>query len=203
MLIFAPDMEENFDALDVIVRTRGKVYMDGLPAGKKLFPMWGWLAVVFYLLEFVLMLLFRQEWCYWVWLGIPAIGVPAMVSIIRKDREHSHMRTRASKLVLDYWIFAASAICIGGFLFGFLDIYEIVENPLICLLIGIGAFITGEEIRCRPMTVGGLVGASIGIASFLIQGDMWIYQMLCIVACAIVALIVPGYLFEKSVKNEV
>lgn len=70
------------------------------------------------------------------------------------------MRSHQSKLVLDYWIFAACAIGIGGFLFGFL-----------------------------------------GLVSFILQGDIWVYQILCIVTVAVVALIIPGYLYERRVKN--
>ncbi|MBO4566873.1 MAG: hypothetical protein J5695_06570 [Bacteroidales bacterium] len=196
-------MEENFDALEVIARTRGKVEMDGLPSGKNLFPMWGWLTAFFYALEFVLMNLTGQEWCIWLWVGIPLIGIPLMIAILRKDRERLHMRTHGSKLVLDYWIFAACAIGIGGFVFGFCGIYETVENPLICLLVGIGAFVTGETVRYRPMIIGGLTGAAIGICSFLLQGELWVWQTLAIALCAIVALIVPGYMFEKKVKDGV
>ena len=47
-------MEENFDALEVIARTRGKVDMDSVPTGGKLFPLWGWLASIVYSLEFLL-----------------------------------------------------------------------------------------------------------------------------------------------------
>ena len=80
-------MEENFDALDIIAQTRGKVEMDNIPTGEKLFPLWGWLTAVFYLLEFILWQWLHQEWCLWLWVGIPLIGIPAMVFIIRRDRE--------------------------------------------------------------------------------------------------------------------
>ena len=196
-------MEENFDALEVIARTRGKVEMDGLPSGKKLFPMWGWLTAFFYTLEFILMKLTGQEWWLWLWIGIPLIGIPLMIAILRKDRERLHMRTHSSKLVLDYWIFAACAIGVGGFIFGFCGIYEMVENPMICLLVGIGAFVTGETMRFRPMIIGGLAGASVGLLSFLLEGELWVWQTLAIALCAIVALIVPGYMFEKKVKDGV
>ena len=66
---------------------------------------------------------------------------------------------------------------------------------------GIGAFITGESRRFRPMIVGGIIGAAIGIGAFLLQGELWHWQMLCIVICAVVSLIIPGHLFEKSVKD--
>ena len=104
-------------------------------------------------------------------------------------------------MVLDYWIFAACSCGAGGFLFGVFGVYEVAENPLICLLIGIGSFITGEVLRFRPMIVGGLAGAGLGVVSFILQGDLWIYQILCIVAVAVVSLIIPGFLFEKSLKH--
>ena len=190
-------MEENFDALEVIAQTRGKVYMDDAPTGGKLFPLWGWLTAFFYLAEFVFWQWLHQEWCLWLWVGIPVVGLPLMTVSLRKDHEQAHMRTRKSKLVLDYWIFAACAIGLGGFLFGFFGLYETVENPMICLLVGIGAFITGEAVRFRPMIAGGLVGAAIGLGAFLLQGDLWVWQMPAIALVAVIALIVPGYLFER------
>ncbi|MBO4475801.1 MAG: hypothetical protein J5737_03665 [Bacteroidales bacterium] len=194
-------MEENFDALEVIARTRGKVSMDDRPRGNYLFPLWGWLTAFFYLLEFLLWQWLHLEWCLWLWVGIPLVGIPLTVVIINKDHERNHMRTRRSKLVLDYWIFASFAIGLGGFLFGFTGVYEIAENPLICFIVGLGAFITGEELRFRPMIVGGLTGAAIGIGAFVLQGELWTWQMLCIVLCAVSALIIPGYLFERNSKH--
>ena len=193
----------NFDALDVIARTRGKVELDSLPSGDRLFPLWGGLAANFYLAEFLLWQWLHQEWCLWLWVGVPLLGTPLMVLILRRDRQRSHLRTRTSRLVLDYWIFAACSIGMGGFIFDFAGLYEMVENPLICMLVGIGAFITGGAVRFRPMTVGGLLGAGIGIGSFLLQGDLWAWQMLCVVAVAVVALIIPGCLFERYVRRGV
>ena len=196
-------MEENFDALEVIARTRGKVNMDNKPTGNYLFPLWGWLTAFFYLLGFIFIQFLNWEWGIWMWIGIPVIGTPLMTGIIKKDHERTHIRTRSSKLVLDYWIVAACAIGAGGFLFGFMGIYESVENPIICLLVGIGAFITGEEVRHRPMITGGIAGIAIGLGSFLLMGDQWPWQMLCVVLTSVVSLIIPGHLFEKTVKNGV
>ena len=191
-------MEDNFDALEVIARTRGKVEMDDNHSGNWLFPLWGWLTAFFYLAEFVLLQFLHQDWAVWLWVGIPAIGMPAMAAIIRRDRQRTHMRSKESRLVLDYWIFAAGVIGVGGFIFGFAGIYELAENPVICLLVGAGAFITGTGRRFRPMVAGGLVGAGIGIGAFLLQGDLWPRQALCVALCAVASLIIPGHLFEKK-----
>ena len=196
-------MEENFDALEVIARTRGKVNMDEHPTGEWLFPLWGWLTAGFYLLSFILWQCLHQQWSLWLWIGIPVLGIPMMIRIIRRDHRRTHMRSHGSRLVLDYWIFTACAIGIGGFLFGFFDLYEMAENPLICLLVGIGSFITGEQLRFRPMIAGGLTGAAIGIGAFLLQGELWIWQLPCIVLTALVALVIPGHMFERNVRNGV
>ena len=124
-----------------------------------------------------------------------------MITLVKKDHERTHMRTKGSRLVLDYWIFAACVIGIGGFIFGFADIYEMAENPLICLLVGIGAYITGEERRFWPKIAGGLAGVAFGIGAFLLQGDLWVWQLLCIVLTAVLSLIIPGYLFERNCRH--
>ncbi len=191
-------MEENFDALDVIARTRGKVEIDSNPTANPLFVLWGSVTAFFYLLEFIFWQLYQAEWCLWLWIGVPVIACPLMAVILKKDRDRSHMRSRRSKIVLDYWIFTGAAICLGGFLFGFADVYSIAENPMICLLVGIGGFITGEATRYRPMIVCGILGAAIGIGAFTLQGDLWYWQMLAVVITAIVALIIPGVLYKRE-----
>lgn len=191
-------MEENFDALEVIARTRGKVDMDSTPTANPLFVLWGSVTAVIYLLEFFFWRAYQAEWCLWLWIGIPVIACPLMAIILKKDRDRSHMRSRMSKLVLDYWIFTGTAICLGGFLFGFTGVYCVAENPMICLLVGIGAFITGEVTRYRPMMVCGLLGAAIGIGAFTLQGELWYWQMLAVAVTAIIALIIPGVLYKKA-----
>jgi hypothetical protein len=41
------------------------------------------------------------------------------------------------------------------------------------------------------------------VGSFLLQGKLWPWQMLCVVAVAVVALIIPGYMFERYVRHGV
>ena len=91
---------EQFDALEVIARTRGKVDMDGAPTGGKLFPLWGWLTAFFYLAEFVLWQLLHQEWCLWLWIGIPVFGLPLMAGPGLLDSRG--MRHRPRRLCL--WV---------------------------------------------------------------------------------------------------
>ena len=194
-------MEENFDALEVITRTRGKVDLDTTPTGENLFLLWGTLTAVFFLLEFVFWQWLHQLWCLWLWIGAVVIGWPWMIVLIRRDHDRTHRRTHGAKIILDYWIFVGAASFAGGLTFGFAGQFEYLMLPIISLLIGIGAFITGEILRFRPKTSGGLIGAAVGIGSFLLQGSLWPWQMLALALVAVVALVIPGILYKKRFRD--
>ena len=192
---------EQFDALEVIARTRGKVEMDSVPTGARLFPLWGWLTAIFYLAAFILILLFDQPWAGWLWIGVPVIGIPWMIILLCSDHKRTHHRTHEAKIILDFWIFAGAACAVGGFAFGLADMFELFAVPLISLLVGIGAFVTGEVNRFRPKIIGGLVGAAIGMGSFILQGGLWEWQMLSLSVVSVVSLVLPGLLYKKSIKD--
>lgn len=194
---------EEFDALDVIARTRGKVKMDEVPTGDSIFLVWGWPSAVCFLLEFLLWRWLGQEWCMFLWIAIPMVGMPLMRRIVRKDYDRTHLRSLKSKLILDYWIFAGCACCFGGFALGFAGLEKVCVLPIVSLLIGIGSFLTGEATRFRPMVVCGLVGASLSFLSALFQGEWWSWQLLAVAVVAAVALIIPGYLYKRSFKDGV
>lgn len=194
-------MEENFDALEVIARTRGKVDMDKAPTGESLFLLWGTLTAGFFLLQFVLWMVLRQPWCLWIWSGAVVIGWPWMIVLLRRDHNRTHHRTHEEKVILDFWIFAGAACAVGGFIFGLANLFEFFAIPLMSLLIGIGAFVTGEVNRFRPKIIGGLAGAAIGIGSFIFQEELWAWQMLALSVVSVVSLVIPGFLYKKSIKD--
>lgn len=196
-------MEENFDALQVIASTRGKVEMDNAPTGENIFLLWGLLASVFFLLQFVLWKWLHQPWCMWVWLAAVLIGWPWMIILLRRDHTRTHRRTRESKIILDLWIFIGASCAMGGMAFGFANLFENLAMPFIGLLIGIGAFVSGQVIRFRPKTIGGIIGAVIGILSFTLQGDLWTWQMLTLSLASVAALVIPGILYKIRIRNGV
>ena len=196
-------MEENFDALQVIANTRGKVDMDKAPTGENIFLLWGLLTSVFFLLQFILWECLHQSWCMWVWLAAVIIGWPWMIVLIRRDHDRTHRRTHESKIILDLWIFIGVLCAVGGLALGFADLFESLAMPLIGLLIGIGAFVSGQVIRFRPKTIGGIIGATIGLLSFTLQCDLWTWQMLTLSLASVVALVIPGFLYKKSIRNGV
>ena len=190
-------MEENFDALEVIAQTRGKVTMDAAPGRDRIFLIWGWPGVVFFALMFVFWQWLHQLWCLFLWVGIPLVSVPLMMRAIKQDRARTHIRTLDSKLVMDYWMFMGVVCCVGGFVFGFAHLGFVCFYPLIGMLMGIGGFLTGEVVRFRPMIVGGLAGAVVGIGAFLLQGPLAGWQLLCVSLSALVSLVIPGYYYAN------
>ena len=194
-------MEEHFDALEVMARTRGTVDMDKAPTGESLFLLWGTLTAGFFLLQFVLWELLHQPWCLWVWAGAVLIGWPWMIVLLRRDHNRTHHRTHEEKIILDFWIFVGAACAVGGFIFGLANLFELFAIPLMSLLVGIGAFVTGEVNRFRPKIIGGLAGAAIGIGSFVFQEELWAWQMLALSVVSVVSLVIPGFLYKKSIKD--
>ena len=186
-------MEENFDALEVIAQTRGKVNLDSAPTPNNIFLIWGWPTVISFIAMFALWRMLHQAWCFFTWVLIPLVGVPLMIRQSRNERNRTHIRTHDQKILMDYWIFAGAMCGIGGFALGFSSLSEICFYPLI----GIGGFITGEVLRFKPMIVCALAGAAIGLGSFFLQGEIWSWQILAVALAAFVSLIIPGYLFKK------
>ena len=139
----------------------------------------------------------------WVWLAAVIIGWPWMIVLIRRDHDRTHRRTHESKIILDLWIFIGVLCAVGGLALGFADLFESLAMPLIGLLIGIGAFVSGQVIRFRPKTIGGIIGATIGLLSFTLQCDLWTWQMLTLSLASVVALVIPGFLYKKSIRNGV
>ena len=83
----------------------------------------------------------------------------------------------------------AGFMCVGAYIGGLLakQLTASMGNQTLALIIS--------------MIAGGLAAASIGILSFLLQGDLWEWQTLCVVLAALSALVIPGHLYEKSVNN--
>ena len=82
-------------------------------------------------------------------------------------------------------------------MYGFTGLGFVCYYPLIGLLVGLGAFITGEILRFKPMVVGGIIGTVMGIGAFLLQGDLAGLQILAVAIVALFSLVIPGHLYIK------
>ena len=81
------------DELNIITRMRGEVICRKELTGENLFLAWGYPTAIVLLLEFAALLIWNEDWCVWLWMGIPLIGIPLMMYFMNEDYERTRHRT--------------------------------------------------------------------------------------------------------------
>ena len=166
------------DELQIIANIRGEVMSRKESTGVNLFLVWGYPTAFFLLLEFAALMILHQNWCSWLWVGIPLIGAP-----------------------LQLWLFIGGASAFTGFFTGCAGAFEICYCTFQSLLVGMGCFLTGVISRFRPMKVCGIIGSALSFTALFLQGDLWPWQLIVAVIITIITLIIPGHLLKQYVKK--
>lgn len=193
-------MQETIDELDIITRVRGEVASRKEVTGENLFLAWGYPTAIVLLLNAALMF-WNEDWCGWLWAGIPLIGTPLMVYFLNKDYERTRRRTLDENVILVMWIFIGFASCVGGLAMGFAGVFQQSFFSYLGLLCGMGCFMTGIILHFRPKTVCGIIASMLSVVPLFFQGDQWPWQLLATAVIVIIALIIPGHLFKQYVKH--
>lgn len=194
-------MQETIDELDIITRVRGEVASRKEVTGENLFLAWGYPTAIVLLLEFAALMFWNEDWCGWLWAGIPLIGTPLMVYFLNKDYERTRRRTLDENVILVMWIFIGFASCVGGLAMGFAGVFQLSFFSYLGLLCGMGCFMTGIILHFRPKTVCGIIASMLSVVPLFFQGDQWPWQLLATAVIVIIALIIPGHLFKQYVKH--
>lgn len=187
--------------LDIIAQMRSKVMGSQEPTGENLFLVWGYPTAIFLLLEFAALIVLREVWCEWLWVGIPLVGVPLMVYYLNEDYERTGRRTLNQNVIIMMWIFIGFASFVGGVTMGFTGIFPLCYCAYQGLLIGMGCFMTGIILHFRPKTICGIIASLLSAVPLFLQGDLWPWQLLIASFIAVVALVIPGHLFRRYVQN--
>ena len=188
------------DELDIITRMRGEMMNRRDLTGENLFLAWGYPTAIVLLLEFAALQIWNEDWCSWLWVGIPFVGVPLMMYFLNEDYERTRRRTLDENVILMMWIFIGFASCIGGAAMGFADVFPQCYCSFQGLLVGMGCFMTGIILHFRPKIICGIVASLLSAVPLFFQGDLWPIQLLIAAAIVIIALIIPGHLFRQYVK---
>lgn len=186
--------------LDIITRMRGEVMSRKDLTGENLFLAWGYPTVLVLLAEFAALMIWNENWCAWLWAGIPLIGIPLMIYFLNKDYDRTHSRTHDQNNILVMWIFIGVASCIGGGLMGFSGVFRQAFFAYLSLLCGMGCFMTGIILHFRPKVVCGIIASVLSIVPLFFQGELWPWQLLFTSFTVIISLIVPGHLFRRYVR---
>jgi hypothetical protein len=189
---------ENFspeESLQLIHSMIGKTKQD-LSDKSFYFFVWGWITFIACTGQFVLKHIYHSEQHYQVW-WLVVVGV--ILSAYRGMREK---RTRKFSTYIDdsikyLWIgmgvsyFVLSAILseIG---------WSTTIFPFFILLYGLGTFITGNIIRFKPLTIGGIIAWGLAIGCAYVSYD---YQMLFGAAAILVSYIIPAFLLRRKSKQ--
>ena len=190
------------DELDIISRMRGDVMGRKELTGENLFLTWGYPTAIILLLEFAALLIWNEDWCAWLWLGIPLIGIPLMMYFLNEDYERTHSRTLEQNIILMMWIFIGFASCIGGAAMGFSGVFPQCYCAYQGLLVGMGCFMTGIILHFRPKIICGIIASALSAIPLFFQGDLWPWQLLMASLISVIALIIPGHLFRRYVKRQ-
>ncbi len=190
------------DELDIISRMRGDVMGRKELTGENLFLTWGYPTAIILLLEFAALLIWNEDWCAWLWLGIPLIGIPLMMYFLNEDYERTHSRTLEQNIILMMWIFIGFASCIGGAAMGFSGVFPQCYCAYQGLLVGMGCFMTGIILHFRPKIICGIIASALSVIPLFFQGDLWPWQLLMASLISVIALIIPGHLFRRFVKRQ-
>ena len=189
------------DELDIITRMRSEVIGRKELTGENLFLAWGYPTAIVLFMEFAALILWNKNWCDWIWVGIPLIGVPLMIYFLNEDYERTHHRTLEANVILMMWIFIGFASCVGGTAMGFAGVFKQCFFAYLSLLCGLGCFMTGIILHFRPKVVCGIIASVLSIVPLFFQGELWPWQLLFTSFTVIISLIVPGHLFRRYVRG--
>ena len=189
------------EELDIITRVRGEVMSRKELTGENLFLAWGYPTVIVLIAEFAALLIWNEDWCSWLWAGIPLIGMPLMIYFLNEDYERTHRRTLDQNVILMMWIFIGFACCLGGAAMGIAGVFQQGFFALLSLLCGMGCFMTGIILHFRPKTICGIIASFLSVIPLFFQGDLWPWQLFATAINVVISLIIPGHMFRRYVKN--
>ena len=187
--------------LEIIAHIRSEVMGNKELTGENLFLAWGYPTAIVLFLEFAALMIWNEDWCAWLWAGIPLIGTPLMIYFLNEDYERTRHRTLDQNVILLMWIFIGFASCVGGTAMVFAGVFKECYCAFQGLLVGMGCFMTGIILHFRPKTVCGIIASLLSVVPLFFQGDLWPWQLLFTSAIAVIALIIPGHLFHRYVRH--
>lgn len=189
------------DELKIITRTRGEILGRKDLTGENLFLAWGYPTAFFLIVEFAALVWWNENWCCWIWMGIPLVGAPLMIHFLGQDYDRTGRRTLDSNIILQMWVYVGFVSFFGGATMGFADVFEQCYCMFQGVLISMGCFLTGVILRFRPKAVCGIVGTLLSFVALFFQGEQWPWQLLITAIVTIITLIIPGHLFRRYVKS--
>jgi hypothetical protein len=191
-------MEENFSpqqSLQLIQSMIAKTKAD-LSENRFYFLMWGWLAFLAIITQFLLKVVFSCHYHYLVWLVVFPATIITIVYSAKKSKK-SRARTYVGESMTYLWTGIGISFFILSFLISHSDQGWLYGYPFFILFYGLGTFVSGRILRFTPLVIGGVFNWVLAIACVYFAFD---YQLLIAAAAILTSYIIPGHLLRNE-KN--
>lgn len=170
-----------------------------LEKGKGLpFLIWGYTTVIVSLAVWYFFSTTGNPQWNFLWLGIPVIGFPIMLLVLRK--QSNYPKTYIDKVIKYVWVVIGISAFIPSVASAFYPEFPILFT--VALLISIGTAITGLIIKFSPISIAGFLGMLLSILSLI-----WIHKYesyLAFSALFLIVQVIPGHILNyKSRKSNV
>ena len=194
-------MEDNFSPQESLQLIQSMIDRTKANIGESrfYFLLWGWIAFIGVLGQFVLKVIVHSAYHYTVW-AITFVGLIWSYLYTRHRQKHFRVRTYIGDSMRYLWAgmgvsFFVLCIIISQSKAGWEYSY-----PLFILLYGLGTYVSGKILQFRPLVIGGIFNWVLAIASTFFDFD---YQMLFSAAAILTSYIIPGYLFPASTHSKI
>ena len=157
--------------------------------------LWGWVVLLSSLIHFTWLQLAPGPYAALTWAVIPFIGVAGTVYWRLKQKNRPKVKSYFKTLTSFLWmgIVACMFILIGtsmGRIISFTTSY-----PIIIMLMGLGAFVSGGVLRFYLLILGGIAAWGVAIIAFFVSFE---YQLLLLGLSVAFAYLIPGYALRRT-----
>ncbi len=165
-----------------------------LKGDASIYLLWGWLVFIASIAHYVLMTQTDFAAPYLVWPVLMSLGSLVYFYIIYKQNKNKKVSTYVDTFMAYFWSgWVVSFLLVLGFVGSQIG-FEIAY-PILIVLLGLGAFVSGGALGFNPLIIGGAICWFIGAAAFQVGFE---YQLLLMALAVFLTNIVPGYLLKNS-----
>ena len=157
------------------------------------FLLWGWLAFLGMLGEYILKVVFNYPHHEIVWL-IMFVCIPISI-IYHKRRASARTRTYIGDSMTYLWTGLGICFFILVILFANIKGGWLFCYPFFILLYGLGTFVSGMLLKFRPLIIGGIINWILAMIAVKFDFDN---QMLFGAAALLISYIIPGHLLSAK-----
>lgn len=161
------------------------------------FLVWGWIAFIACVGQFVLKHIYHYPKHYYVWMVV-FIGIAFSLYNGSREEKKRKVKTYIGESIGHLWMGMAISFFVLSMILTKIGWYNQPVFPFFIMLYGLGTFVSGSIIRFRPLVIGGLLAFGLAVGSSFVVYD---YQMLFGAAAILVSYIIPAYLLRASKRS--